>query len=449
MLAKAGRTKADLEQYASEYAEYQRMLSEFVHNRDNRFDKKWGYVPASPSIVALFTSMFLHGGLLHLVGNMLFFFVVGFSLEDLWGRAFFTGFYLLSGVAAAGLHHVWNSASIVPCIGASGAIAGVMGAYMIRLFKSKIRFFYLGIGIWTLFTRRYVGTFFLPAWVYLSFWFLGECFLAFSGIGAGTGVANWAHVGGFAFGMVFAFGLKLGKVEERFLKPSIEAKIDFGSNKSVVEALDLLDRGDTQKAEIILNQAITKNPADVDAMLAQTRLLEKTGDKERLRQVYHRLIRHHNRAGEFEAAVMIYDSLLSSYEEDDPQLTLDMRDWMQICEYLDKAEMYKEAAFEYRRAARANKTNAFAAKALMLSGEIFLDKVKNNKDAAISFVEARNLNPTQPQWVERINTGIQKIKELEMAKAGVPSRQPDDPSSYASRQPIPVQPGDDRQLPGR
>ena len=449
-LAEANHTKADLEQYATEYANYQRLLSEFIHDRDNRFDKKWGYVPANASIVTLFTAMFLHAGVLHLVGNLLFFFAVGFSLEDLWGRWFFTAFYLMSGVMAAALHHVWNPSSVVPCIGASGAIAGVMGAYLIRLFKSKIRFFYIFLSFWTMFTRKFFGTFLCPAWLYLSFWFLSECLLAFSGLGAGSGVANWAHVGGFAFGMVFTFGLKLTKLEERFLKPSIDAKIDFGSSKSVVQALDMMDHGNTQQAEAILNQSLVRNPGDVDAMLGQARLYEKTGDKDRLRQAYYRLIRQYNRAGEFESAVMTYDALLNTYEEQEPQLTLDMRDWMQICEYLEKAQMYKEAAFEYRRAARAQKTNAFAAKALMLSGEIFLEKLNNNKDAAISFVEARALNPIQQQWVERINAGINKIKEIEIAKGGVLSRQSDDldPSPYVSRKPIPVQTGDDRQTPG-
>jgi membrane associated rhomboid family serine protease len=457
VLLRSKHTKADLDQYSAEYAVYQRRLSDFVHYRDNRFEMKWGYVPGKPSLVSLFTAMFLHGDFWHIFGNLLFFFAVGFSLEDLWGRSFFTAFYLFSGVMAAALHHVWNSSSMIPCIGASGAIAGVMGAYLIRLFKSKIRFFYLGLGIWSIIFRnrehwwqRFVGTFLVPAWVYLPFWFLLQCLLAFSGIGAYTGVANWAHVGGFAFGMVFAFGLKLTKLEERLLKPSIDAKIDFGSNKSVVDALDLLEQGDTQKAEMILNQVLTKFPGDFDAMLGQARLYEKLGDKDKLRQAYCRLIRHHNKALEFESSVMTYESLLCSYEEEDPQLTLDMRDWMLICDYLDKAEMHKEAAFEYRRAARAHKTNAFAAKALMLSGEIFLEKVKNNKDAAMSFVEARNLNPTQPQWAERINSGIEKIKQIEIAKGGVPRRQSDDldPSTYASRQPVPVQTGDDRQMPG-
>ena len=452
MIARSGRGKADLEQYSTEYAEYTRLLSQFTHDRDNRFEMKWGYVPGHASIITMFTCMFLHGGFLHLLGNMLFFFAVGFSLEDLWGRAFFTAFYLASGIAATAMHHIWNSSSMIPCIGASGAIAGVMGAYLYRLFKSKIKCFYVFplTTIWCLVKRRLAGIVMIPTWIYLPIWFIFECWAVLEGEGRSTGTANWAHVGGFAFGMVFALGLKLTKLEERFLRPSIEAKLDFGSNKSVVEALDLLDKGNTQQAEAILNQCLTRNPGDVDAMLGQARLYESLDDKDRLRQTYHRLIRQYNKAGEFESAVMTYDALLNTYEEQDPQLTLDMRDWMQICDFLEKAQMFKEAAFEYRRAARAQKGNAFAAKAFLLSGEIFLEKLQDNKDAAISFVEARNLNPTQPQWVERINAGIEKIKQIEIAKGGVPRRQADDldPSTYASRQPIPVGREDDRQIPG-
>ena len=90
--------------------------------------------------------------------------------------------------------------------------------------------------------------------------------------------------------------------------------------------------------------------------MGQVRFYEKLGDRDQLRQSYQRLIRHYNRAGEFESAVMTYDALLNTYEEEDPKLTLDMRDWMQICDYLEKAQMYKEAAFEYRRAARTQKS---------------------------------------------------------------------------------------------
>ena len=126
-----------------------------------------------------------------------------------------------------------------------------------------------------------------------------------------------------------------------------------------------------------------------------------------------------------------------------------MHNWIQIRDYLEEVPRYKDAAFEYRRAARAQKGNAFAAKAFLLSGEIFLEKLQNNKDAAISFVEARNLNPTQPQWVERINAGIQKIKDIEMAKAGEPRPQSDDvnPSMFRQQHPVPVQTTDDRQMP--
>ena len=393
-------------------SEYNRLLSDFVHLKNNRFEMRWGYVPAHPSVITMITSMFLHGGIIHLAGNMIFFFAVGFSLEDLWGRGFFACFYLASGVAAVAVHHMLQPGSLIPMIGASGAVAGVMGAYLIRLYRSKIKCIYLGMGY---INPLWFKPFMVPAYVYLPLWFILEYGYA-ALFDAGPGVAHWAHVGGFGFGMIFALGLKLSKLEEKLLKPSIDSKIDFGSSKTVVEALEILKEGDVAKAEMMLNSYNSHHPNDIDCIIAFTRLYEQKGDQENLRQAYSRLIHQYILIKEFDSAVVVYDSLLGTYEESEPALPLDMRDWMALCDHLVRSEMYQAAAIEYRRSGRTRNENPFAAKAFLLSGEIFLEKLLNNRDAAISFVEARNLNPTQPQWIERISAGIEKIKEIETAK---------------------------------
>lgn len=149
-------------------------------------------------------SMFLHGGWLHLLGNMLFLFVFGRSIEDKFGHVKFLLIYFLSGLGAALLHIVLNAGSNVPTIGASGAIAGILGAYLISFPNARITtlipfFFFL----WRIE---------IPALLVLGYWFLIQFFTGFQmlAIQSATqgGVAWWAHVGGFLVGLALALALR-------------------------------------------------------------------------------------------------------------------------------------------------------------------------------------------------------------------------------------------------
>ena len=144
-----------------------------------------------------FSSMFLHGGWLHLIGNMWTLWIFGDNVEDRLGRGRFLALYLASGVAAALMHIYTNLGSQVPTIGASGAIAGVMGAYFRFFPHARVE---------TVIPPFIFGPFFvLPAVLFLGWWFLLQFFNGALSLGAGAqgfgGIAWWAHVGGFAFGV--------------------------------------------------------------------------------------------------------------------------------------------------------------------------------------------------------------------------------------------------------
>lgn len=138
----------------------------------------------------LITSMFLHGGWLHLLGNMWFLWVFGNNVEDSMGHTRFAVFYLLCGLAAAVAQVMVDPSSPVPMVGASGAISGVMGAYAILFPRVRIHTLVVLV---VLFFRVAV-----PAWVMLGYWFLLQ--LLSTGMGAVGGVAFWAHIGGFVAG---------------------------------------------------------------------------------------------------------------------------------------------------------------------------------------------------------------------------------------------------------
>ncbi len=162
-----------------------------------------------PHWYTLFTSMFLHGGWFHLLGNMWFLWVFGNNVEDSMGRARFVAFYLLCGLAAVGAQIVADPSSPVPMVGASGAIGGVMGAYVLLYPRVAVDMLVvLGIII----TRVRV-----PAYLMLGYWFLLQVLgglpqLSSSGTG---GVAFWAHVGGFTAGMALCLVFRNRALVER------------------------------------------------------------------------------------------------------------------------------------------------------------------------------------------------------------------------------------------
>jgi rhomboid family protein len=147
---------------------------------------------------SVFVSMFLHGGWLHIGGNMLFLWIFGNNIEDRLGRVAFVVFYLLGGLAAAALQLAFGPGSTVPNLGASGAIAAILGAYLVMFPRARVV---------TLVFFFFITWVELPAVIVLGVWFVLQLFSGFGGLtsGVSSGVAYWAHVGGFAFGMAAAW----------------------------------------------------------------------------------------------------------------------------------------------------------------------------------------------------------------------------------------------------
>lgn len=183
----------------------------FVHEallpapRLDAFIQSWAFIPATlagpgPGAVTLATSMFLHGGFFHLAANLWVLWIFGDNVEDRMGPIGYTVFYLLCGLAAGLVHWASGPASMIPTVGASGAISGVMGAYFLLYPRARVVLL-VPLLFWPLFVE-------VPALVFLAVWFLGQLW---SGASAGlaaveeTGIAWWAHVGGFIAGMILVW----------------------------------------------------------------------------------------------------------------------------------------------------------------------------------------------------------------------------------------------------
>ena len=174
---------------------YELSLDEY--SRDY-FINRYGLVPAHMRPLTLVTSMFLHGGWAHIIGNMLFLWAFGKSLEDAMGHSKFLAFYLICGVAAGIAHVTLNLYTTLPTVGASGAIAGVMGAYLIKFPRAKIHTL--------VFLFIFVTMADIPAAFILVYWFITQLFSEYGSISQtqvlNGGVAYAAHIGGFISGMI-------------------------------------------------------------------------------------------------------------------------------------------------------------------------------------------------------------------------------------------------------
>lgn len=162
-------------------------------------DQCWEMRGAIGQLFPFISSMFLHGGWMHIIGNMWTLFIFGDNVQDRMGKGRFFVFYILAGIASMLLHAFTNWGSTTPAIGASGAIAGVMGAYLVYFPRAKIITLLPLIFYFTIIT--------VPAYVFLIIWFGMQFFsgtFALLSEDGGTGIAWWAHVGGFAFGAIAA-----------------------------------------------------------------------------------------------------------------------------------------------------------------------------------------------------------------------------------------------------
>lgn len=266
---------------------------------------KYGFRPSDKSFTAIIASMFFHADIWHLLGNLLFLLLTCPFIEDKWGRWVFAAFYMLAGIVSSLMYamHYPNYSGIL--IGASGAIAGAMGAFLINFWKTRIQFglyiFIFQVWSWT-----------APAWLYLPFWFLKQLLFAniLDNIKAygGGGVAFWAHIWGFIFGVAVAIGLKVFKIEQKYLTPLIEAKTTY-VNKSFAlfeDGMASYDSGRKEEGLSKLRQAVMEDDADSDIVETWWDLSSKEGREKEAAPYMVRLLEKSLRNRQFEKGVSYY-----------------------------------------------------------------------------------------------------------------------------------------------
>ena len=203
-------------------------------NLSNEAVYNFGVVPAAllgdqesyiTPYLSIFTSMFMHGSWMHLIGNMVFLWIFGDNIEDSMGRVKFVAFYLLSGIGAAYLQALIDPSSTIPMIGASGAIAGVLGGYLLLHPKANVN-----VLMWIII---FISVIRIPAYIVLGFWIIGQFFNA--SFGAEGGVAYFAHIGGFVAGMIlipFFKRTNISLFQEPHSQAFQSANFDFNALRS-------------------------------------------------------------------------------------------------------------------------------------------------------------------------------------------------------------------------
>jgi membrane associated rhomboid family serine protease len=249
------------------------LFQEFKYRIDHYIFRQWGFVPAQFNFPKIFSSIFLHGGWMHLIGNMLFLWLAGAVLEQDIGWKKFLALYLVFGLAAALFHYSLDPGSQAPCIGASGAIAGLMGAFLIRFYKTKIVFLFFMI----LFVRFFTKKFRVPAYICIPLWFLDQLLSAKSGLN--VGVAFGAHIGGFVVGACMIIVLQSAEWippanpegdEEDFIKASLK-KVQNLENRE-----EIIRNATTNDLETLL-AIVRVEPDNSAAMMALARIQFESG----------------------------------------------------------------------------------------------------------------------------------------------------------------------------
>ncbi len=240
----------------------------------------YGFIPAEHRPLSFLTHMFMHGGAGHLIGNMVFLFLIGFAVETALGSLLYLAFYLLTGLCAVLLFWALNADSTIPLVGASGCVAGLMGLYSALFGLRKIRFFYS-----LLFYFGYASA---PAIILLPAWVLNELYQLYSG--ADSHVAYVAHIGGLLGGGLLGLVVKRfeGKVDTRYLDESERART---RNQRFEEGINQLQSLDIDKAYATFHALWQEDPNDVEALLQLYKTAKFNPQSTRYQQAVEQVLR--------------------------------------------------------------------------------------------------------------------------------------------------------------
>ncbi len=340
--------------------------------------ERYAFTPAHRRSITYLTANFLHGGWLHLIGNMWFLWLAGFVLEDVWGRPLYLAFYLVGGMAALQIYAWSNPSSIIPCVGASGAVAALMGAFLTRFPKMKIEMMWI-LGFFRTYRFKAAAYWLLPLWL-LSEFFFGALF------GKTSGVAHYAHVGGFIFGAFAAFAILKAGLESR-VHEKVEKELTWAGDPEVERANQLVEAGQLDEAVAVARQVTSVKPNSLDAW----NLLRSVYWRRQELPAYHEATA---KTCELQLKAKNPDSAWQDYEDfkNSGGDKLPASPWFDLCRMLEEQGNYDRALSELESLAKAYPSERQALMANMAAARISLKRLDRPADA-LKFYQAAAQSP--------------------------------------------------------
>lgn len=358
--------------------------------------ERYAFVPANPKPITYLTSTFLHASWWHVLGNMWFLWLAGFVLEDAWGRPLYLLVYLAAGAIACQFDAWATPGSIVRSVGASGAVAGLMGAFLVGFPKMRIRmmwFFDLGLFPFLRFWMR--AYWLLPLWVLIEI---------NSGMGPRDGIGHWAHVGGFLFGALAAITVRYSGLEHK-LHRAIEQKVSWTPEAEIVHANDLMESGNLDEAAGLLSQYLVKNPESFAAWNLLRAVYWRASNIPAYREATGKLCELHINAKESEAAWQDYEDFLNAGGE-----CVSPSVWLELCRLAEERKDYERALKEYDKLAAAYPSERHSLLAQLAAARLCLKRLDRPHDA-LKFYEAAAACTVQHLDLElNIQSGIREAR---------------------------------------
>jgi membrane associated rhomboid family serine protease len=362
---------------------------------------KYAFLPAHQTFLGLIAANFLHGGWLHLIGNMWFLWLAGAVLEDTWGRMIYPAFYIIAGILAFQVHAMVNVGSFTPTIGASGAIAGLMGAFLVRFPTTKIEMGYL------LLFRFY--KFKMAAYWLLPLWLLTEVLYG-SVSGQSSGVAHWAHVGGFAFGALIAVAVQKTGLEQ-MAEQGIQEKISWVSHPLLADASEQIEKKEFDLAVASLQKLLLEKPDSIDAYRMLQRIYWQKGDLPAQCDALVKLLGLEIKANDGEGALQTFQDFRNAGGEKLPASL-----WLEFCRSLETQPDISLAVEEYLELAKVFPAEKQGLLAQMAAGRIYLKRMNRPADALRLYESAQASSIPHADWQTTIDRGIAEAKKALQAQ---------------------------------
>jgi len=384
-------------------AEMDSLGAKYAELASTSIQEQYAFTPAHPRLLTYFTATFLHGGWLHLIGNMWFLWLAGFVLEDVWGRPLYLAFYLIAGAAALQFHAWTNPGSIIPCVGASGAVAALMGAFLVRFPKMKIEMLWI-FGFFRTYRFQAPAYWLLPLWVLVEV-FYGTLF------GKASGVAHWAHVGGFLFGAVGALALRYSGLETQVNK-RIEKDLAWVADPEIDQANQHMEHGQLDDAAALVQQHLAAKPNSIDGWNILRQIHWRKSELPAYHEATAKTCELHLKAKNPDAAWQDYQDFLNSGGEKLPAGT-----WFDMCRMLEEHENFDRASSEYESLAQAYPSQRQALMAQLAAARICLKRLNRPADA-LKFYKAAASSPIPHLDLDHtIQAGIKEASSA-VAEAG-------------------------------